>query len=167
MVRIKDIAMKANVSSATVSRILNEDGSLSVAAETRQRVIAIAEELGYQTVAKRRKTRGQKQRAHPLIGVLSCLPLDQEWQDPYFFSIRKGIEKECFEQEIFITNWIHLGSFQEHIFRELDGVIVIGRVHDEAVKHISGRLEHAVFINHSPDPQAYDSISIDFEFASR
>lgn len=153
MVRIKDIALKAKVSSATVSRILNEDESLSVAGETRQRVINIAEELGYQTVAKRRKSRGQKQRAQPLIGVLSCLSPDQERQDPYFSSIRKGIEKECFEQEIFITNSIHLGSFQEHIFRELDGVIVIGRVHDEAVKHISGRLEHAVFINHSPDPQ--------------
>ncbi|MEC1592684.1 LacI family DNA-binding transcriptional regulator [Bacillus spizizenii] len=167
MVRIKDIALKANVSSATVSRILNEDESLSVAGETRQRVITIAEELGYQTVAKRRKARGQKQRAQPLIGVLSCLSPDQERQDPYFSSIRKGIEKECFEQEIFITNSIHLGSFQEHIFRELDGVIVIGRVHDEAVKHISGRLEHAIFINHSPDPQAYDSIGIDFESASR
>ena len=45
MVRIKDIALKAKVSSATVSRILNEDESLSVAGETRQRVINIAEEL--------------------------------------------------------------------------------------------------------------------------
>ncbi|MCY8106263.1 LacI family DNA-binding transcriptional regulator [Bacillus mojavensis] len=167
MVRIKDIALKANVSSATVSRILNEDHSLSVAGETRQRVISIAEELGYQTVAKRRKARGQKQRAQPLIGVLSCLSPDEERQDPYFSSIRKGIEKECFEQEIFITNSIHLGSFQEHMFRELDGIIVIGRVHDEAVQHISGRLEHAVFINHSPDPQIYDSIGIDFEAAAR
>ncbi|MEC0280853.1 LacI family DNA-binding transcriptional regulator [Bacillus halotolerans] len=167
MVRIKDIALKANVSNATVSRILNEDHSLSVAGETRQRVISIAEELGYQTVAKRRKARGQKQRAQPLIGVLSCLSPDEERQDPYFSSIRKGIEKECFEQEIFITNSIHLGSFQEHIFRELDGIIVIGRVHDEAVQHISGRLEHAVFINHSPDPQIYDSIGIDFEAAAR
>ncbi|MEC1671364.1 LacI family DNA-binding transcriptional regulator [Bacillus mojavensis] len=166
MVRIKDIALKANVSSATVSRILNEDHSLSVAGETRQRVISIAEELGYQTVAKRRKARGQKQRAQPLIGVLSCLSPDEERQDPYFSSIRKGIEKECFEQEIFITNSIHLGSFQEHMFRELDGIIVIGRVHDEAVQHISGRLEHAVFINHSPDPQIYDSIGIDFEAAA-
>ncbi|MEC1289702.1 LacI family DNA-binding transcriptional regulator [Bacillus mojavensis] len=167
MVRIKDIALKANVSNATVSRILNEDHSLSVAGETRQRVISIAEELGYQTVAKRRKARGQKQRAQPLIGVLSCLSPDEERQDPYFSSIRKGIEKECFEQEIFITNSIHLGSFQEHMFRELDGIIVIGRVHDEAVQHISGRLEHAVFINHSPDSQIYDSIGIDFEAAAR
>ncbi|MEC1612949.1 LacI family DNA-binding transcriptional regulator [Bacillus mojavensis] len=167
MVRIKDIALKANVSNATVSRILNEDHSLSVAGETRQRVISIAEELGYQTVAKRRKARGQKQRAQPLIGVLSCLSPDEERQDPYFSSIRKGIEKECFEQEIFITNSIHLGSFQEHMFRELGGIIVIGRVHDEAVQHISGRLEHAVFINHSPDSQIYDSIGIDFEAAAR
>lgn len=98
MVRIKDIALKAKVSSATVSRILNEDESLSVAGETRQRVINIAEELGYQTVAKRRKARGQNS-AQPLIGVLSCLSPDQERQDTYFLPFGKGLKRNALNRK--------------------------------------------------------------------
>ena len=47
MATIKDIAEKANVSSATVSRILNQDDSLSVTEQTRERVLKIAKELHY------------------------------------------------------------------------------------------------------------------------
>ncbi|MGO4270617.1 LacI family DNA-binding transcriptional regulator, partial [Paenibacillus sp. TAF58] len=42
MVTIKDIANKAQVSSATVSRVLNNDMTLQVAEETRQRIIEVA-----------------------------------------------------------------------------------------------------------------------------
>ena len=41
MATIKDIAEKAGVSSATVSRILNQDDTLSVTEETRARVLKI------------------------------------------------------------------------------------------------------------------------------
>ncbi len=99
MVRIKDIALKAKVSSATVSRILNEDESLSVAGETRQRVINIAEELGYQTVAKRRKSRGQKQRAQPLIGVLSCLSLIRKGRTLIFLPFGKGLKRNALNRK--------------------------------------------------------------------
>ena len=44
MATIKDIAEKAKVSSATVSRILNQDESLSVTEQTRERVLKIATE---------------------------------------------------------------------------------------------------------------------------
>ncbi len=47
MATIKDIAKKANVSQATVSRILNYDPTLSVNDETRKRVFAAAEALNY------------------------------------------------------------------------------------------------------------------------
>ena len=39
MATIKDIAQKASVSAATVSRILNQDDTLSVTDETKQRVL--------------------------------------------------------------------------------------------------------------------------------
>ena len=47
MATIKDIAKLANVSSATVSRILNEDATLSVMEETRFAVFEAAAALGY------------------------------------------------------------------------------------------------------------------------
>lgn len=45
MVRIKDIAKAANVSTATVSYVLNGTGNISP--ETRQKVLKVAEELNY------------------------------------------------------------------------------------------------------------------------
>lgn len=47
MATIKDIAQKASVSAATVSRILNQDDTLSVTDETKQRVLKVAQELNY------------------------------------------------------------------------------------------------------------------------
>ena len=44
---LKDIAKRAGVSSATVSRILNQDETLSVTPQTRERVQEIARELNY------------------------------------------------------------------------------------------------------------------------
>ena len=46
MVSVLDVAERANVSSATVSRVLS--GSTPVRAETRARVLAAAQFLGYQ-----------------------------------------------------------------------------------------------------------------------
>ena len=47
MAKLKDVAQLANVSIATVSRILNNDPTLSVPKETRQRVLDAANQLGY------------------------------------------------------------------------------------------------------------------------
>lgn len=47
MATIKDIAEKAGVSIATVSRVLNYDQTLSVTDETRKRIFEIAESLSY------------------------------------------------------------------------------------------------------------------------
>jgi LacI family transcriptional regulator len=47
MVRIKDIALKANVSTATVSYALNGNGTINP--EMRERVLKVAKEMNYQT----------------------------------------------------------------------------------------------------------------------
>ena len=57
MATIKDIAEKAGVSQSTVSRVLNQDATLSVGEDTRSRILRIAEDLHYQK--KSRKTAPQ------------------------------------------------------------------------------------------------------------
>lgn len=52
MATIKDIAELAKVSSASVSRILNNDPTLSVPKETRQRDSDAANQLGYKRKIK-------------------------------------------------------------------------------------------------------------------
>ncbi|WP_237160100.1 LacI family DNA-binding transcriptional regulator, partial [Serratia marcescens] len=45
MATLKEIAEAANVSVATVSRVLNDDPTLSVKAQTRQKILEAAERL--------------------------------------------------------------------------------------------------------------------------
>ena len=54
MATIKDIAQAAGVSSATVSRVLNHDQSMSVSDETRKKIFAVAEQLQYKKIKKQK-----------------------------------------------------------------------------------------------------------------
>ena len=67
MATIKDIAAKAGVSIATVSRVLNHDETLNAQEETKKRIFEIAEELEYEVRAQKKRRRKLK------IGVFLIL----------------------------------------------------------------------------------------------
>ena len=60
MATIKDIAAKAGVSIATVSRVLNHDETLNAQEETKKRIFEIAEELEYEVRAQKNRRRKLK-----------------------------------------------------------------------------------------------------------
>ena len=60
MVTLREIAKKLGVSSATVSRVLNFDTTLSVGLDTRRAIIEKAEALNYETPRRRKRNLGQK-----------------------------------------------------------------------------------------------------------
>jgi LacI family transcriptional regulator len=64
---IRDVAAEAGVSVTTVSHVLNETPHAQVRAETRQRVLAAAERLGYQPNRMARSLRTQRTRTIALI----------------------------------------------------------------------------------------------------
>jgi LacI family transcriptional regulator len=83
-VTIVEVAEKAGVSLGTVSRVIN--GEIHVADETRQRVLAVAKELGY---VANRQARGLKRRKTNTIGVL--VP---NLGSGYIGEIMRGIDNE-------------------------------------------------------------------------
>ena len=91
-VTLHDIADKAGVSIATVSRILNNDVTLSVNEKTRQRVLATAEEFNY--TKHKRARNNQVQR----VAVVQWYSLTQELDDLYYMAIRMGIERAAQQQ---------------------------------------------------------------------
>ncbi len=86
-VTIQQIALKAGVSKATVSRVLN---GLAVKLETEHRVRQVMEQMKYRP---HRFARGLAGRASGLIGVL--VP---EVDHPYISSVVGGIEREARRQ---------------------------------------------------------------------
>ena len=65
MATLKEIAQEAGVSQATVSRVLNEDPTLSVKEDTRQKIFEIAERMEYKTSSARKGV--HKSKLHFLV----------------------------------------------------------------------------------------------------
>ena len=72
MANIRDVARRAGVSPATVSRIINADDGFSVTEETRRRVWTAINALGYLPLKRSRHA----SKAAPVIGTIlniTCL----------------------------------------------------------------------------------------------
>lgn len=167
MATIKDIAQEAGVSAATVSRVLNNDVTLAVSEETRLRIFSIAEQLQYKP-SKLRRMKKDEQLSRQQIGLLMWSTLEDEHEDPYFSSIRKGIETRCEELGISIIKVLRGNSKAEmQPVHDLDGVIVVGSIDDQDVTQLYNNGNRLVFVNHSGELDEYDTVKLHFEQATK
>lgn len=141
MATIKDIANKANVSPATVSRVLNYDQSLSVNESTRQKIFHIAEEFNYSKTKKRYKHKTKK------VAVVLWCDRSQEIKDLYYYSIRNGIDDQAatigYQTKVFYSK----DSLSD--IKKCVGVIVIGhrQYSKKRLEEISAFDKPTVFID--------------------
>ena len=162
MATIKVIAKKAGVSSATVSRVLNYDASLSVSDDKRKLILEIAEELDYVTPRQRMDKRTH---LNMRIGLIHWYTIQQELEDPYYMSIRMGIEKQCYEQNIDIVKVYDPHNYDFNQMSDVAGLIAIGKFSDEEIQRFKMVSPLIVFVDSSPFENEFDSIVIDFEKA--
>ncbi len=90
MATLKDIATEAGVSLATVSRVLNDDPTLSVKEETKHRIFEIAEKLEYRTSSSKRAARDTKQKHHFL--ALYNYKQEAEVNDPFTYRFATALK---------------------------------------------------------------------------
>jgi LacI family transcriptional regulator len=102
-VTIKDVARKANVSVATVSRALN--GHQNVAEEVRRRVVSIANELRY---SPHHAARSLSSRRTNTIGVV--LP---DLYGEFFSELMRGIDQVARERGLHLLVSSYHGNPQE------------------------------------------------------
>ena len=95
MSTIRDVAKLANVSTATVSRILNQDSRHKITDETRARVLAAVKELDYQFQSRTpsRKSAAQQDPACVKIGCILSVT-KKKYNDPYFMTILSSAEEQ-------------------------------------------------------------------------
>lgn len=169
MVRMKDIAEKANVSIATVSRILNNDATLSVSEETRQRVFDIAKQLDYKPIRKRSSSRNNQPKKNKeesyQIALLLAVSQHDETRDPYFASIRQGIEEQCEQLPIHISSVIRVNGGEVQDLSKFDGLIVIGGIDPKDIKRYFPK-NNVVFVTQVIHIDEYDVVCSDLETAT-
>ncbi|HEY4400131.1 MAG TPA: LacI family DNA-binding transcriptional regulator [Lactobacillaceae bacterium] len=167
MVSIRDVARQAGVSPATVSRILSEDQTLKVTADTRARVIDVANKLHYQPRANRRliSKAGEQKLA---VALISTFDEERELNDPYFRSIRTGIELAATRWQMRIEMVFRLVDAHKDWQRLADfgAVIIIGNPTDTLMKKILAINANVVVVDDDRPIQGYDIVHNDFSAQS-
>ncbi|WP_345240413.1 LacI family DNA-binding transcriptional regulator [Pontibacillus salipaludis] len=159
MATIKDIAQKAGVSIATVSRVLNYDESLSVSDQTKQKIFETAEALSYKKKQPKR---------HPIkkVAIVHWYTEQEELEDLYYMSIRIGAEQRCQDQGIQVVRYFQ-NNYQNLESEDIEGIIAIGKFSDTQVQELQKLAPHLVFVDdYDRDDRNGDHVAIDFKRAT-
>lgn len=157
MVTIKDIAHAAGVSSATVSRVLNQDQAMSVSDETRIKIFTIAEQLGYK---KSKKTNKRSKPSHR-IAIIEWYTEQEELDDLYYYSIRLGAEKRAQELGYEIIRIFNNDSMAQ--LENIDGIIAIGKFSPDKIKELETYSDNLVFVDSDTLNYGHSCVTTDFE----
>ena len=163
MATLKDIAQLANVSPATVSRVLNQDDTLSVSPETKEKIIASTNQLGYTKHQKTSTKPKPQQHTPPKIAIVQWYSRQEELNDLYYYAIRIGIEKRAselgYDTQTFFNNDFH------QIPQQLAGVIAIGKFSRKQIKELEKFTKKIVFVDSDTLNVGYPCVTADFDNA--
>lgn len=130
MAGMNDIAQKAKVSIATVSRVLNNSGNVSET--TRARVLKAVKELKYQPNRVAKRLRSKSGSSH-MLGIL--IP---DIQNPFYVDVLRGIEEVAYKQSytLIICNYGQDEKKEKHYLETLrseaiDGLIAAPAMEDD------------------------------------
>lgn len=155
MASIRDIARAAEVSPGTVSRVLNNDPTLSVSKTTRQRIHDIADKLQYQKSSRKNKS----------IQIITYASRAKEMSDPYYREIRLAIEAEVKRLNLSLKRTIRIDGNQSEVdLAKIDkagAIIVVGNFSRDAIEILKQRNKNIIVINNPNTPKSIDAVYSD------
>lgn len=160
MATLKDVAALAGVSQATVSRFLNNDPNLSLPESTCSTIMNAVRQLGYEK--KNKKTREQYR-----VGILHWYTLEQEISDPYYLSLRNGIEAFCSRENMQIVRAFRSDNDLEEVFKGINGLLCIGKFSREEMESFTRLCPNVIFVDMRTDQLEFNTISFDFKNAMK
>ncbi len=145
MATIRDVAKKAGVSIATVSKVLRNDKSFKVTEKTRASILEAVEILNYKFVSKEKVTSYS-------VGII--MPKSYEYYtDPFFSNILQSLEKYFEENNTEINVIIHASdlykniNFADETFYDLYGLIIMEELSFDLMRHLSIIVKHIVTVD--------------------
>lgn len=163
-ITIYDVAREANVSMATVSRVVN--GNPNVKPATRKKVLEVIDRLDYRPNAV---ARGLASKKTTTVGVI--IP---DVSNMYFASLARGIDDVAtmYKYNIILAN--SDGDTQKEVnvlnnllAKQVDGVIYMGHRITDEVRGEFSRSKTPVVLSGSIDPDAQvGSVNIDYTSAT-
>ncbi|MSS77728.1 LacI family DNA-binding transcriptional regulator [Anaerococcus sp. AGMB00486] len=161
MARLKDIAKLANVSIATVSRVLSNDDKFKVKNETRDLIFKIAKENNYKV--KNKKDSNIIKNSNKKVALITGVSNKNQFSNPYFIELWNEVQSSCTKRGYFVE-YCHLNFVDiSKIKNSFDYFLVMGHINNKQIKDILDYTNKVIFIGSSPPPVEYDSIRPNFQ----
>ncbi|MGL5300885.1 MAG: catabolite control protein A [Weissella confusa] len=161
-ITIYDVAREAKVSMATVSRVVN--GNANVKQETKEKVEAVIERLGYRPNAV---ARGLASRRTTTIGVV--IP---DVTDHYFAELARGIDDVAamYHYQIILANsdesdTKELQVLENLLSKQVDGIIFMGNLIDDDIRKEFAKADVPIVLAGSVD-DVTDQPSVNIDYTS-
>jgi len=163
-ITIYDVAREANVSMATVSRVVN--GNPNVKPATRKKVLEVIERLGYRPNAV---ARGLASKKTTTVGVI--IP---DISNPFFAELARGIEDiaTMYKYNIILSNSDQNKDKELHLLntmlgKQVDGIVFMGgNISEEHVAEFKRSPAPIVLAGSLEDSEQVPSVNIDYEQAT-
>lgn len=178
---IKKIAEEAGVSTATVSRVLNNPNYKCSSESLRDKIWQIAREMNYMPNEAARNLKmgmsGDREKTYYIDILMTRTESTQA--DPFFSELLRIIESEIHRQRCILVSVWHQPLFSndkkckiENIDKILadmmqpeqtrsDGLIVIGKCNDEVLKRLIARYKSLVSVNRNSTNYKVDEVICD------
>lgn len=159
MATLKDIAALAGVSPSTVSRVLQEDATLSVTEQTRERIRQAAQELGYVKPQRKNIQKNVSDESRKYCVGIAQMTLQETSEEWYYMVLKNAVEQACFARNLeTVPLFFAEGQSAKEIGRELHGIIAIGVFPDHVIQELRTYTENIVFLGDGPDDSKYYSV---------
>ena len=153
MANIRDVAKRAGVSPATVSRVLNNNQTYKITNETRENVLRAVTELGYTPLIKK-SDRSEREAVDQRFSIGCLLATTRgKYRDPYYLSLLSGIEDEM-EKQGGVVSLIHTEQELEDpeilnrtLEAGLDGLVMMRPLEESLFSQLRERIPHIVGID--------------------
>ena len=161
MATLKELSQRTGYSTATISRVLNGDQTLSVTEEVRRRIL---EEAGKTNYNETRSRRGRTPKSVLRVGVAEMLTPAQQLNDPYYLYLGNYVKQGCLDKKYAC---IHLESRGESFVlprgEKLDGIVAIGLFSTAQIESLPNLNPNIVFVDSSPFESRFDSVVLGYE----
>jgi len=159
---IKDVAKRANVSTATVSLVINKNKRISQ--NTRRRVLKTIDDLDYQPSRSARDLVSQKS------GNIGFILTEDHFlkTEPFYTQIFLGAEFEARRHLYYVllsmvsTDYLQRNTLPRFVLENsVDGIIIAGKIPDELITNLKKYPFPVVYIDYYPNEGEHAAVLID------
>ena len=161
MATLKELSEHTGYSITTISRVLNNDPTMSVSDATRAAILEAAGALNYKKPSPRQR---RDAAGHLCFAVAEMLSPVEQLKDPYYLYLKNHAVQHCLDLGHSTVSLVESdGSYQLMGSEAVNGILAIGIFSEDQIAALSALHNNLVFLDSAPDELRFDSVVINFK----